>query len=387
MSLEFERKQLDYRAKLAKKYASADLEKIEADLHHKEYKEMKKREREQPDEIIRNSSQIISQKFSQIKDKEVVPQIKKDMAQLKDVIVEFIKKELDFQPLKKCTYYDKTVSYAEIEELVQILLPVFKKYKTISANRDVSTRQCNSYSLYEKMFNDLIDIDVRFATFAPVNSINKKGVMEKVATLPDFVKDEIVARKAMLDNGLGQDYVDENEIIEFDPQEKKVQVSNKILEKMNSISEQACKKIGVAIIDMSDEIYNLIQSELKLNPNESPKLKNSEIKRVLDLCSITLKNVERISNNQHVSKAMGWRKSNPFNTMFYNLVRMEPKFAFHAPVDVLSRLDLNFETLSEEEKDSLYLVLQKEAVFENEDYFKQYQKTFANQINNLGNQI
>ena len=166
MSLEFERKQLDYRAKLAKKYASADLEKIEAELHHKEYKEMKKREREQPDEIIRNSSQLISQKFSQIKDKEVVPQIKKDMAQLKDVIVEFIKKELDFQPLKKCTYYDKTVSYAKIEELVQILLPVFKKYKTtqivlekvFKPNQNTFQKLIVDYVLYRNKISNWVDI-------------------------------------------------------------------------------------------------------------------------------------------------------------------------------------------------------------------------------------
>ena len=124
-----ERQQLDYRAKLAKKYASADLEKIEADLHRQEYREMKKREGEDPDNIIRNSSQKISQKFAKIKDKEVVPQIKKDMAQLKDVIVAYIKNELDFQPLKKFTYYDKSVSYAEIEEIIQILLPVLKNIK------------------------------------------------------------------------------------------------------------------------------------------------------------------------------------------------------------------------------------------------------------------
>lgn len=356
-------------------------------MHKKEYREMKKRENDNPDNIIRNSSQKISQKFSNLKDKEVVPQIKKDMAQLKDVIVAYIKNELDFQPLKKCTYYDKSVSYAEIEEIIQILLPVLKRYKTISANRDVAVKQNNSFSLYEKIFNDLIDIDARFATFAPINSLNRAGVMDKVQMLPDFVKDDINARKEMLDNGLGQDYVDENEIIEFDPQDKRVQDVNKILEKMNLISEQACKKIGIAIIDMSDEVYNLIQSELELKPNDSPKLKNSDVKRMLDLCSITLRNVERLSNNPHVSKVMGWGEANPCNTMFYNLVRMEPKFALHAPVEVLARLDLDFSKLSEEEKDSLYLVLQQEGMFENEEYFKQYQKTFANQINNLENRI
>ena len=382
-----ERQQLDYRAKLAKKYASADLEKIEADLHRQEYREMKKREGEDPDNIIRNSSQKISQKFAKIKDKEVVPQIKKDMAQLKDVIVAYIKNELDFQPLKKFTYYDKSVSYAEIEEIIQILLPVLKKYKTISANRDVITRQTNSYSLYERIFNDLIDIDARFATFAPIGSMNKPGVMEKVETLPDFVKDEIIARKEMLDNGLGQDYVDENEILEFDPQEKRVQDSNKILEKINLITEQACKKIGISIIEMSDEIYNLMQSELELNPNESPKRTNSEVKRILDLCSVTLRNVERLSNNLHVSKVMGWEKTTPFNTMFYNLVRIEPRFAFHAPTEVLSRLDLNFESLLEEEKDSLYLILKNEGLFEDDDYFKQYKRMFENQIADLGKQI
>ncbi len=378
--MKYNPRKVDTRTKISRGIINFHMDKLERRKNREAYNQMAEQKRNDPDNIRYHSAQEISQDFSVVK-AEVCDFLKSKISEIKTDIFEIVKSELNIQSLEKNCFYDKNLSFAKMEELIQIFLPVLKRLKEMSESHYLLNQQYGSaYTTYERLFNELIETDARFALFAPSRCLNRSIVMKKVETLPDCAKLSILNKKEELEKG-EQDYVSEHEICEFDPQDIRVQKANAVNLKLQETQNVACKRIAIAIVEMGDDLFNFIRSELKLNPINPPVLKHGDIKKILESCSNTKSNLERLSNNPLVSEVAGWKDNNPYNTMFYNLINSDPKFVFYAPVEVLRRTDLNFDKLSDKEKDLLFAICKSKNLFDDDEFYKQYHKVFDDQFN------
>ncbi len=378
-----------HNANVARKVINFQISEDESEARKKEKASAKAKQMADPAYI----KQTKLNRIYQSKDKaetEAKARIARGCNELKSDLFNFLTKDID-----------EATTIVEIEQKVNCVLSLLKDLKVVSQNSAVR-EQTYSYNLakshdsrtasksntvFDRLFNELVDFDARFLLFAPKATFNRATTQPKINTLQESLKHDVKVRLEKLEADENADYVTEYIVCEFDESEKPKEVEEinlKFKQAKTSavdVMEQAIDKMSADIATFIKEEYSEIQNVRQVTTKDIVELLNStqrERKCLFDL----------IKDNEFVKARMSKRKMNAYDEMYNNIVNLDVKFALGAPRKVLGRLDLDFKVFNEKEKDVMFERICKMGLWDIPQYVENYHYVFACQIakTNITNQ-
>ena len=380
-----ELRQIKHNAKVAKTVIGIQISEYETDKLKKIKAEERQRQLSDPKYI----KQTKLNRIYQSKDKaetEAKARVARGCNEIKSDLFNFLTNKID-----------ETTSIFEIEERINYVLSLLKEFKVVADNDNVKgqtrtfsaknqdlKRTQNSYTVYERLFNDLVDFDARFLLFAPKATFNKSTTQSKINTLPEELQQDVKARIEKLSVDENADYVNEYVVCEFEPSEKTKEAEKMELKFQQAkteavdVLENATDKIGVDILNFIKEEYAEIQNEREVTTKDILNIISSTQRERKCLYNL-------IQDNDFVKARMSNRKMNAYDEMYNEMVNLDVKFALAAPRKVLGRLDLNFKVFNEKEKDVLFERICKMGLWNIPQYVENYHDLFACQISKMNN--
>jgi hypothetical protein len=301
-----------------------------------------------------------------------------------DVSVELLKATQQFaddlfELICESLNLNENTSAAEIENTLNECLPALKKLKTLSDVKEIQSKDLvHRYSIYERLFNKLMDMNINFAMFAPKGSVERPAVERKIASNP-MVKKEVENNLALMSADEKFDYVSSHQVCSFEPDNKTVSKSQKLITEIEQHQRLAGTKMAYATQELSDNVYTFIENELYVD-TLTPSIK--DIEDVFSVSLFVLKRLKDLTKNPHINKVKTW-KINPYDNLFRRLIQLDVRLALFAPSTSLNFLDYDFKKLSEPEKEVLFKHIQKAGLWENEEFVKTYHHVFAVQMSKM----
>ena len=205
-----------HRVKVSNEMRKIIKQSIESEHSQREKFAQKERDKNNPNLIRISSERKLSQAVAKEED-EVCLMLAKVSQELIAEIYNLIKEQLGItNGLRKDCFYREEITTQEIKKAIDTFIPALKKLKLLTADKKIMLKSNNKlFDEYEKLFNSLIRLDIRFAEFAPLKSIDRVDNLEKAKTLPDSGM-SIVERKNKLEKNIHADYVSESEITNND---------------------------------------------------------------------------------------------------------------------------------------------------------------------------
>lgn len=270
----------------------------------------------------------------------------------------------------------ETATTADIEKVINECLPALKKLKKLSDVKEIKSKDSvHRYTIYERLFNKLIDTDIRFAMFAPKASIERTSSAKRIETNP-IVSQEVTQNKILMQADPSFDYVSSHVVCEFESDNENVKKSTRLIERVRQHERLAGSKMAFITQDLSDNIYTFMENELYTNET-MPSIR--DIEQVISISLYPLKRLKDLIKNPYIDRSKTW-ELNPYDNLFRRLINLDVRFSLFAPASSLARLDYDFKQLSEPEKDVLFKHIQKSGLWENEEYVKTYHHVFAVQM-------
>ena len=348
------------------------------------YLEEKKERDSQPRSVMITSTNKLCQEFSSTEAR-VKKEVRADLQLLRKNIVDFVKDNIDFTKRIENGYsYHRDVDFAQMEEIIKILLPILKEFKTECDGKMLAPRK-GEYTEYEKLFNELISIDARFILFAPYSCIKaatqNTTTKTKIQRLPDCYKEELKNRKNKLKADRTADYVTETNVGAVDASDERVGVVTEMCQFIENSKNAACDEMIVALWKLHDGVYNYLRGVYGIEIDGSTPLTLAQIEDIVTvICSSPLRNLKRVSAHRPLREYAGWKSNDPYTALFNNLVKVDIKFAIYAPITTLKSSKLDFKKLTEEEKDLVFARFQECGLWNNEKYVEIYHSVFAGQV-------
>jgi len=292
---------------------------------------------------------------------------------------------------------DENSTFEQIEERVNYVLAVLKDLKKITndpnikkqthtfvTNSTTGKQEGNSkYTLYERMFNDLVDYDGRFVMFAPKASFEKKTNAAKIKNLPNHLKKDVKKRIEKLKTDQDADYVEEYIVCELEPNEKTRQ-AEEMSEEVEQLKNNAIDTMENMTDKMSVDLLDFIKAEYQEIIDKNNVVTGKDIANILTKCKRERQLLFNLTiENKYVKERMSKRKINAYEAIFFVLLDLNIGFALSAPRKPLARLDLNFKVLSEPAKDVLFERICKMGLWNIPQYVENYQDIFACQISRM----
>ena len=322
----------------------------------------------------------IAQNFSR-KHSELVKDLKLASKELANNIYEFIKTELNVhnKAIKLNGYIQPKIQLKKIKEIIDLCVPALEKLKVLSSHELIHYHKGMAYTEYENLFNNLIELDARFAIFAPLNQINRSNNEPRIELLEDKYKKMLEHEKTVQTIDCNKDYVYRNNGVEVnDNRSEKITT---FVDNINSVQFAAKFTIIKATECLCSETYKFIVDELDLYMIDEKELKFTEIKTVLEMCQSAISTLKTYSHNQKLNEIAAWDEFDPHTELFNHLIKLNIKFAFFAPKKSLSRLDIDFNKLSEKEKVIMFDLLNKFNLWEDHEFYEKNHLIFIDIIN------
>lgn len=270
-------------------------------------------------------------------------------------------------------YMQPNVSFKRVEEIAQSYLPVFKKLRAICYDEEVKSIDWKFDVIYKKLFDALIDLDIRFVYYAPINSINRASVAPKLEMLPQKEQEKLGALKELLEKNEDLDYVSTTEVETDEKHER----SEAIVDYINEGEFKAKFKVVQATESLSSDLYQFIIKELNLQNYDEPTLKYKSIDNVLNICCVGLASLKKSSSSKQLNEIAGWEQFDPYTELFNRLIDINIRFAVFAPKSSLNRFDIDFKRMSEKERAIMLTVLKNNGLWDDPEYVEVYGPLFG----------
>ena len=300
---------------------------------------------------------------------------------LSDAIYEFITTEIDFsRKLNIGEYFHKEVSFADIETIINQCLVALNKLRALSENEKVQAHATGKkFNEFERLMTKLVDLDARFALFAPKKVLNKAKFMDKVKDLPAEYRDDIFALKDRLDIDEKDDNLLKYIVAEFDPREERTVAVTKMMDEEKEAEEKALKVMEKTGESLIDDIYMFFKTELNLQEGVLNDVEHVAIQKIFEICLDPIKRLKKVTVELDSFNSRAGKNS-MYDKLFERLIKLDIKFALYATKNALSRYDLDFKQLNEQEKDIVFAKIQKYGLWKDPEYVVVYHSVFAGQI-------
>lgn len=353
------------------RYTTGDIlhEKVLKDQAH--YRELRLNSKEYKEEqAVRKITQLYSStKMEEIKKIKIL--VKEKCKGFTDLVI----KEFNIakNAIKANNYEQLNITFEEIESFIHESMPLLKKLKYLSDHEEIAPSNPNYLTTYEAMFVSLIDLDVRFALFAPKRSLNKVGMDFKLDAMSEKHKRNMLELRTRLEENESLDYVSCYQG-DFDSNEKIQKVIDEINEEEFKSKFEIIKSAELASL----KTYNFIIGYFKSNELNVDKLKFADIKKLLVLTDMAFNVIKKASRAPELNEIASWDEFDPYTELFNNLMEVNMKFAFFAPSKSLNRLNIDFNKLSDKEKDLMQQILVKNDLWADEEFYERYKDVFSN---------
>ena len=267
-------------------------------------------------------------------------------SELREHLVNYINTELKYNEKGI-----ENISFEEIEELVNHLLKVFKKMKSISNNADVKTKyNPKAFTNYEKLLIDLIKLDGRFVLFAPKRVLEKSESINKISKLPQSLKQRMDIRLKKLKANEKWDYVAEKHV-PLTAKIKRESEINSIISKISDKETDIISRYNKILKVFSNNIFDCVKQDIEINGLNNKE----EIEECVNLFQIlTLRD---FCKNEKIKKINVFT---PYETLFNKLIEIDVRFVPYAPVKCIKNADIDFDQLSKQEKNLINLKLEED---------------------------
>lgn len=280
---------------------------------------------------------------------------------------------------KKANQYMQTdISFEQIEDVFNVYLPVLKKLKAICYNEEIESVNQNFHFCYKKFFDALIELDIRFALFAPKSSLNKAGVDLKIEILPIEYKNQINQLKETLEVDEDLDYVSTKEVEQIKTTENSKRQD--MIDSVNEVEFKSKFEMVKATETLSSNLFKFIIKELDLQDFDEV-IKAKDVGNVLNVCAIGLSALKNSSESEELNEIAGWENFDPYTELFNRLIDINIKFAFFAPKSSLNRFDIDFKKMHEKEREVMLTILKKHGLWDDPEYVEVYQPLFSSATN------
>lgn len=282
----------------------------------------------------------------------------------------------------------RKTSYSVVEERINLCLELLKEYRKVVENETIIEKaQSRDYTLYGQLFNMLIEYNANFLMFAPKECFKKTKVSSKIRTLPELYQNMVNERIERFEENDKADYVNESEIYESESNEKTERVEE-MMTFLNNTKEQAVDKMEDMADEHSNRLYRFISNEYQEIKGKNGIVTSEDIKTIFNRCKDQRERlIDLVKNNEFVSKRMKKRDVNPNENMFNHLINLDIRFAQYAPGKCYCRLDLDFKTLTEAEKDVVFDRICRYGLWNIPQFVENYHDVFACQIVKRGNTL
>ena len=373
-----------FNSKAQQKAVDINLKVCSAEMFLQEkYKAREEKRKNPSEETIRNNRLREIIKTEAFAEQSVMDSLVEAEKNLANQIYEFITSKFDFKKSRYGSkFYHSDISDEEIERVIIECLPALKELKSNVENGQYHKENAlHVYNEYERLFNKLIDKDIRFASFAPVECVKRSTTQEKLNQLNGDIVDKINENQKVLNSNYDltgvlniDDTQEENaEILKLVHDQKELEFKSRI--DMIKITEK-----------FSQDLYNFIINDLNMQDFDEKTVKYKQIEETLNYCSNALNKLNKLSNNEYLTSISGWEEFDPYTEIFNNLINLNIKFVFFAPKKALNRLDIDYKRLSEKERNVMLKVLIDKGLWDNDEFYENYHQVFENG-HNIGNEI
>ncbi len=347
--------------------------------------EYKSSERYQTEKRARGVAQNFSINFDS-----VIYDLKQASKKLANDIVEFIKTELAIEKkaMKVNGFCQPQIEFDKLKEVFDLAIPALKKLKDFSSHDLIRVQNGIAFTDYENLFVSLIELDARFAVFAPANQFERTNNASRIQLLTNQYHKMIESEKIAQEKEIEQDYVERHCDLKSHKQDVREDKINELIDKTNEAQLMGKLNIIKSAENLCFNTYKFIVEELDLKDENDKTLKYKDIKTVLEMCKPAIATLQ-MSNNKELNEIAGWENCDPHTELFNNLIKCNIRFAFFAPKKSLARLDIDFNKLSDKEKDVMFDLLSKYDLWQDEEFYNKYNPIFTDVVNdrNVKNEI
>ncbi len=323
------------------------------------------------DQIVRKNTQMHSRA-----EMDLVDELRIKGKELAGKYIEFVIAELNIRKkaIKVNKYQQINVSFEKIQQLMEEGLPFFKKLRSLTESPEIISSNKKNFSTFESMFVSLIELDARFALYAPKASLNKVGMEFKFDAMAEEYKSKVYELKAILEENPELDYVCSTECEEKSKNEK----VQELIDRINEEKFKAKFEMVKSTENLCLNCYHFICEYLGLNVDKKKELNHEEIERALNVSGRSLKALAKSSSNKMLDEVASWDEFDPYTELFNKLIDINIKFVFFAPIKSLARLDIDFSGLTNEEKSEILKVLIDNGLWRDKEYYEKYKECFEN---------
>lgn len=285
---------------------------------------------------------------------------------LADELYEAIKQGLGLYELPSNITYNKDVSMLELDRVINEYLPALKKLRRLCANEDISSKtKSRVYTVYEALFARLIELDARFALYAPKAVLYKPTVVTRVSGLPEDIKFEVeVCREEMKENP-NADYVHQYLVCEFEPGNPRVRDAKGMVKRVNEVERGVADKMVDATEVLANDILNFTKEELETLKNENEKINFKQYSDLFNSSYFARQKLVELIRDKHISKRAKWEFS-PHKALLKQIILLNGNFLVCILEEYLQRYNgVDNRVLTEQERKDIFEILDEEKVLSN----------------------
>ncbi len=336
------------------------------EYYHEENVKKARAKREQYEYQRGQEERTIRQELD-FKKNHIVDILYESALELRTEIVEFIASKLSIKAsAKEMDPYKKKISFEEIKGVVDLCLPAIQKLKDISNTDEVDIKPYrNTYTEYEALFNDLLDLDIRFIYFAPVNCFERATVGRRLKYCNNDILKQLETRAKKFKNDRETDYLAENKTTEVASTEVQI-----MIDKFNEVEFKSKYDMVCVTESLASDIHRFILKHLK--DADCKTLSYKQMNEVFEVVRPSLNSLKELCQHKDLQEVAGWAECDPYTELFNRLIDINIKFAFHAPTSSLNRLDIDFSELGSKEKALMVQLLERKGLWDNREYYDNY---------------
>lgn len=230
-----------------------------------------------------------------------VDKINEEVKILKENLYNYIRTELGYD-----TRSTKEIEFYELEQIINEALKVLKMMKKICNDKNIrSGIPANNHTNYEKLFDDLIMLDARFAVFAPIRSINRSTSQHEIKKLPAGILFDIEKTKKRLRKNEKADYVALYQVVEQENNER-VEKFDEMAKPVKKAVVNASTKMANVAEKLSDDIYKYFESQIEIYKDKNGKISDEKMSDIVMLIRANKNKLEELTNNKFVIRRAKW---------------------------------------------------------------------------------
>lgn len=308
------------RARISKIFINLQADKDESKKRRIEYITERDAKKASNDGLREDKAREVLRKVTSVQD-DCVDHIIYQTTTMKDNLVEYIKQELGYDKGAKVEFY-------QLEEIVNEMSSCMKQIKRIANDKTIlNKKNSNLRTIYESLFFDLINLDARFAVFAPAGAMTTSTIKQKIQRLPECFRADIEKTQKRLKKNPKADYLALYQVPEFEENNPHVAKAKELMQPVRKEIVKSITQMMKATKQLSEDIYNHFVEQLEVYKDKNGRVPDEKIKAIAALMKPAKNKLNELSRNVHICKKATW-EGDIVENLLERLQLLDPRIEF-----------------------------------------------------------